>query len=535
MRTAGTERRNGLALAVVMITGMAAAKLAYSPALGANSLDGNFYLQIARHVAEGDGFVTSVSLYHQGLRTLPRMATVYPLWPVLLGQSARPLGLERAAEVVPETLYLLDLVLIYLLGSRLSRRFRDRQGEAPTVAMLNAGHAAVALLGTNPLFFRFTSLPYTEALAFALTLGALLALDNAQGIRDGKGRNLLLWCGIAGSLAAAGYLTRFQMLPLAFALALTLLLSARSRLTVAASVLILAIGAVAVALEGIYLHSCASPFRLTMLLDFASYRETPQLQPFSYLVRSPSIWEFIRDRAAGLLTAFNPRSENSYAASFGGGAYLPLLAGVAAVWPHGWLLSRLRNAPKAASLLLGVFLAGLALLAPVHATHATFFKPWLFGWRHGLPFILVILASLGVLLVHPKRLLRAATACVVTVVVAANCLALAHELSSPQPGGPSTGETALVAWLESAAVPPTILTTKAQQLSLWTRALIHWSYCADDPNQTVTLLNDLPIDYLILYPGEEHCPFVSSLESRLTEVARFGDNAGSITVLRWQK
>ena len=55
--------------------------------LGVETDDGNYYYQIARHVAAGDGLRTSVSLYHQGLRVLPQRATVYPLWPWLCATS----------------------------------------------------------------------------------------------------------------------------------------------------------------------------------------------------------------------------------------------------------------------------------------------------------------------------------------------------------------------------------------------------------------------------------------------------------------
>ena len=64
----------------MIVTTCAVAKVCYNPTLDRRSLDGNYYYQIARHIAEGNGFRTSVSLYHQGLRTLPAPATIYPAW-----------------------------------------------------------------------------------------------------------------------------------------------------------------------------------------------------------------------------------------------------------------------------------------------------------------------------------------------------------------------------------------------------------------------------------------------------------------------
>src|SRR5688572_3563244 len=67
--------------------------------------DGGYYFQIARHVSEGDGLLTSVSLYHQGLEPLPQRSTVYPAWPWLLGQVGSVIGIERAARAVPTALF----------------------------------------------------------------------------------------------------------------------------------------------------------------------------------------------------------------------------------------------------------------------------------------------------------------------------------------------------------------------------------------------------------------------------------------------
>ena len=49
----------------VVLLGLLSLKLAFDPyPTGSHSHDGSFYYQIARHVSEGDGFQTSVALYH---------------------------------------------------------------------------------------------------------------------------------------------------------------------------------------------------------------------------------------------------------------------------------------------------------------------------------------------------------------------------------------------------------------------------------------------------------------------------------------
>ena len=39
-------------------------------------VDGSYYMQVARHVAAGDGLLTSVCIYDQGLRTLPARTNI---------------------------------------------------------------------------------------------------------------------------------------------------------------------------------------------------------------------------------------------------------------------------------------------------------------------------------------------------------------------------------------------------------------------------------------------------------------------------
>ena len=153
-------------------------KLAFDPEpIGHGRADGSFYYQVARHVASGDGLRTSVSLYNQGLREIPAPTTIYPLWPLVLGATGRWIGLPRAAWLVPEILFFVDLLLLYCIANRIGSalggaiwlRIRD-------VSFVDLGHVAVLLFGTNRMFFVHTSVPWTEGLAFALLFGSLLAV-----------------------------------------------------------------------------------------------------------------------------------------------------------------------------------------------------------------------------------------------------------------------------------------------------------------------------------------------------------------------
>src|SRR5512146_3285628 len=90
--------RTGRAIvfAAIFLSAMAL-KWPARPGDGPYGVDGSNYFQMARHVAEGDGLVTSLSLYHVGYKQLPtRSFMTYPVWPLLLGYTGRIVGMTAA-------------------------------------------------------------------------------------------------------------------------------------------------------------------------------------------------------------------------------------------------------------------------------------------------------------------------------------------------------------------------------------------------------------------------------------------------------
>jgi hypothetical protein len=115
-------------LPLILLVGFAAGALGRNPvALDERQADGLFYYQIAQHVAVGEGLLTSVSLFGQGMRELPSTTTVQPLWPLLLGWIGRSVGLDRAAAGLSELLYLVSLILLYALANRIGRAARKKR------------------------------------------------------------------------------------------------------------------------------------------------------------------------------------------------------------------------------------------------------------------------------------------------------------------------------------------------------------------------------------------------------------------------
>src|SRR5204862_2123175 len=103
----------------------------------------------------------------------------------------------------------------------------------------------------------------------------------------------LTFSALAGLLSALLYLTRFQAVLAPLAVALILLLAAPR--PAVQSVVALGAATVPIAIEAFVLlrmpHASAA-----MLLDFASYRQIPDLPPFQFIVRPSSLVGWIVDQ-----------------------------------------------------------------------------------------------------------------------------------------------------------------------------------------------------------------------------------------------
>jgi hypothetical protein len=490
-------------------------KLGFDPVpVGHHRADGTFYYQVARHVAQGDGLVTSVSLYEQGLRGMPARTNIYPLWPLVLGGVGRLVGLDRAATLLPELLFFVDLLLLYVLACRTGRCLGAevllRIRGAPLV---DVGHVAVLLLGSNAIFFAFTSLPWTEALAFCLLFAAPLALDRAQ--RSGRAP---AWAALAGALAGLAFLTRSQFLAAPLAVVAALALGGRRGLGLAA---VAAAAALAVVAPWVlFVASLPGEFAVRALVDFSAYRETPGLLPFSGFQEFDSLAARLADMAGGLLYAFAPGSRFGYIASFGGAVYLVPVALALLAWQA--VRRRLdwrALASERARLPVCVVLLWAGCLLPVHAQHATFPVPWWFHWRHGLPMLLGILVAFCWLWRGGLALRALALALLVTGLggawVAGNPLG-----ADPRP--PGLFELEFFAWLDGHEEPPVVLSTQCREIALWSNAVTHWTRCEESVERTRAQLAHLPIDYFVVYPGEKRCRFANGLGKELERVRRFG-------------
>jgi hypothetical protein len=457
-------------------------------------IDGSYYFQVARHVAAGDDLVTSVCLYHQGLKHLPTKTNIYPLWPLLLGGAGRVIGVTTAARLLPRSLFLIDLVLLYFLTLQIN---------ATSFRGFDIGHLVVLLFGCNLLFFSAASYPYTEALAFLLIFPALLMIE-----RSGAG---------AGVLAGLAFLTRSQNVVFAAALFAALLIVRRWRRAAAFA------GAFVVVLLPwvIFLATFVKPFTLSALVSM--YSETPQLPVFAQSIHSTGL-SWFADRLRGLITAFNPASGLSFVNSFGLAALLVPIAAVHFIWRR----------PRVFKLLpLATLLGGAALSFSLIFVHQRFFLEWLFGYRHGLPFILLLMLAVVELIACGGFAVRTIALTISMISIFTGSLAIARTSLWRSHPWPPAAEAQLTSWLAQHDPNAIVLSTNAQVLSAISGANFRWAACQEEPETIQLLLRLVRTDYVAAYDGEQQCPFLRGLVGPdLQIIAIFGQFPRRLFLMR---
>ncbi len=521
-------------LLAAMLCTFGVLKLYYDPGPGSRA-DGFYYTQIAQNLLDGEGYSSRVSLYLQGFTYFPHPVNQPPGWILLLAGSAGLFGMDFAARHVPEALYLLDLLLLYLLANRLRRRLSNGRSGSTDGGWLRPdglpdfGHLAVFLLGANAVFFRFTSLPYTEALAFAFLLGSLLSLDRAAVERSPG------WAAAAGVLTALALLTRSQMLPAMIALPGALaLVSLRDRRYLGLA------GAFAVAFAipwipwAAWLSSWLTPLTTTGVLGLATLQETDHLRPFQHAVVTDSLRAYLLDRASGLLVAFHPAHKYSYTSQWGPLVWLVLITPVWVVVRGLPGLRVLFRGPAPGRVLPWAMLACAAgMLIPVHMLHGAFFKEWFFGHRHGLPLLLAILPCLAWVdsAGRGPRIIG-------TALLAGSVAFMSYRLSDSMTHvfyGFSAAEAELGAWLDEREGHPVMISTRPQRMSSMSqRAYFHWMACRVAPEQMLGMLRKKMADYVMIYESQSGCRF-SKFEVRqryLRLLREFGDEDSQIRVYK---
>ncbi|HEY8515808.1 MAG TPA: hypothetical protein VIS07_09885 [Candidatus Binatia bacterium] len=519
--------QRALLLALLLAT-FVAVVLRDRPIPGGFGVDGSYYVHVARHVADGDGLVTRVSMHNQGLRELPSPATVYPLWPLVLGLGGRLIGVELAAIALPIVLAAVALSLLYALANALARGFGPRADVLASLGPLEVtyGHVAVLLLASSRSFVDATLQPLTEPLAFTMLLASLLALERALGSTRPLG-----WAVACGALAAGAYLTRYQLAAAIPAVVVALALAARRERRFVASVLgALAGAALVLAPWIVHLAARVGDLNPALLVDFAAHRETPELPPGPVSLGGDALASI----AAGFLPGAPSRV--SYVARFGIAALAVPLATLVALGQR-LVSGRWPLAGRSADLAVAVVLVGLGSLLPGHLSP-------LLNARHRLPFILLVAVALPVVghgLLAPQgdraartrwRALVAGILLVVIALPAAGALPRSRggrsrvlELIAPPPAH----DVLAAAWLDRNA--KLVAMVIPQRLAaLTTSTGFHWIGCRSAPSDVRALLEHLPIEMVVVRQSQRRCRWASSLPPPRDALVELGTGPDAIAV-----
>ena len=526
MTTPMSERAAPLLLLAALLLALLPLRMAWPLGPGPYGVDASYYYQIARHVSEGEGLRTSVSVFHEGAPRLPTPTRIYPLWPTLLGLVGSAIGLHNAASILLFALYFLDLILVYFLANVLAERIIGPGGEivlrrGPVI--VTVGHLVSAVLGTNRKFFEALGDPYTEGLAFACAFASVLLLARERESRTTD--------ALSGVAAACAVLARSQMAAFAAGVGAVLLYRALRSSEARRSVAAWTAGAVLpIVIWYAYLFVHFPPSALNPLRGispFFKYTQVP-IEPFVWWVPAGSATEWLADRLPGILVAFDPRSPFSFFSSFGAVAAAVPLALV--VFLARAIARRGESGPidpiVAATLAGGT--ASTLVLLHFHGWH---FLPWLFGWRHGLPYIFLIAVSLAYLLKTASGVVRGlvlAMAALSVVTGAIHCLRDAAVAQKQV----TDAERSFVRWTSTFDRTPTFLTTQAQLLGMMTRANYHWTHCRETSEQTRKMLQHLPIDYILVFRKDRPCTFMRGLNDVVEPHLRFESAGETIDVLR---
>ncbi|MCC6178053.1 MAG: glycosyltransferase family 39 protein [Chloroflexi bacterium] len=202
------------------------------------------YVDVARRAAAGEGYLLGIKAYHVGGTEVIQDGLIHrpPLFTLLVAAVLR-LGLGlTAAQVMNGAIGALSAALVCVIGTRLFGR--------------SAGLAAGLLAAASPIALEQQVPLLTDALATALTLGAVYLLAGAvDRPRPGP-------FALAGLVFGLGYLTRPPVLVVMAAVILALVLSSWGRRCLVRPLAALLGGAAAVCLP-ITLYSLLALGRLS--------------------------------------------------------------------------------------------------------------------------------------------------------------------------------------------------------------------------------------------------------------------------------
>lgn len=516
-------------LVVILLTALIVCKLFYNPGLSASrNMDATYYAHLGKELSLGRGLTTRVSLWHQVL-TLPHCSFVYPALPLALGLVGWITSPDLAFWLVPEAGYVAAVLLYLLLSVRVCQAFEtllmtplETRAQSVLIPVLRILPAL--LLGSNFIFFQITSVPYTEALAIPLILLALLL--SRPAITSGG----FLCCYSVGLVLGLIFLTRSQMLFLLPPFFIVFLSSGPRWKEGSLRALALLLGwSTCSGVWFIYMSVMMPQLTFGEFFDFASYRELRSIPPFEWRREVTSVFAAFHLFLQSLVVAFNPYHHQSYFKVFGLTTLLPLV--LVYYLPRLTYQALLRGEHERTSAALFLLLtAGSAVsaLAPIHLTESVSSEllQWLFYWRHGLLFSLLVLVSFyGTVFLVPR------TGIVILLFISASTIALgawhlARDFKDTYLHASLSSEyPKMVQWIREQHPQARYLSYEPRILAYYSDAYFYWIGCSSTPTVAEQMLSNVEIDFVLTKEWElSVCHWTTILPKLARPVARVGDS-----------
>jgi hypothetical protein len=491
-------------------------------------MDATYYAHLGKELSLGRGLTTRVSLWHQVL-TLPHCSFVYPVLPLMLGVIGWMTSPDTAFWLVPETGYVVAVLLYLLLSLKVCQAFeivlmKPIKTRTPSTLIPILPFIPALLLASNFIFFQISSVPYTEALAIPLTFLALLLAPHA--IRTGG----FLRCYLIGVILGLTFLTRSQMLFLLPAFAIVFTLSGSSRKQGLLAVLALLLGWLTCSgVWLIYMGFMMPQLTFGEFFDFASYREIKDIPPFEWRREVTSVLSALHLSLRSFTVAFNPYHHQSYFKVFGLTTLLPLV--LIYYLPRLVYDIVLRHDPErrsAALFIVLIIVSAVSVLTPVHLTESVSpeLLQWLFYWKQGLLFsLLVLVAFYGTIFLIPRAGIPVLLFISASTVIL-GVWHLARDFNDTYLHASLAAEyPEMTQWIRQQHPQARYLSYEPRVLAYYSDAYFYWIGCDSTQEVAHKMLSKVPIDFVLTKEWElSTCNWTTTLPTIARPIAKVGDS-----------
>ena len=180
--------------------------------------------------------------------------------------------------------------------------------------------------------------------------------------------------------------------------------------------------------------------------------------------------------------------------------------------------------PRHAALLASAWVGGLAVL-PLHTVHSLHWRTWAFGWRQGMPLLYLIVPIAIGLFAWNSIVVRAAVLSLLGLSILRCAARTQGVLERHVPTEPLAGYAEVARYLDRVAPTRGTLGIEHQSLAVFTAEPLYWLACWSPPEFAATLIRELPIDRVLLRPGESRCPSLSGIRAQLRPERTFNAHA----------